>query len=617
MAKQLVSPVEAHLEKAVVAIAGAALIYVIAQYLVTSPNRIEVASDQVQPSQIDAKVREQAVLTAQRVRQAKPLDIEFEPLADDFERELDAFAVSQLALEVATSAPFGPEVPIVDKAIPRAGENELVEVVQMGKPVVAFGRGMVERADARGDQGFLRPLDWVTVSANFDVNEQASLQRNRYGLKFENVVFGEVQIQRRARRHDGAWSDEDWRDIQPSPSGAVPKIPDIQLETEDGRLVLPKVDRTRLGRFFEDLREPRTQLDLIRPMMLTIEIGDEWSFPVVSSYRDVLLQDHEYLFPREPLTDEPENRYREEIRKETELVDETETTKEILVRVGELLKQAGAPNCSRDAAVDAYNLAQGVKVDKDASRSEQSRAERYMNTANQKTADIDRGICRRSERNTSPKEVAGQTKSPIQQLWAHDAGGDSVVDGKTYQYRMRTQIYNRLAGEPAKFRKAEDALEIFLVGPWSQPSDPVTIPPDIFVFATRSDERKDTVAVDVFKWFEGVWVKDRWTAQTGDKLFNRSRQFVPPREPDGDVEQPLITFDPNLTIIDMDHRRLYRERKRVRGGGTTFSQTPAPHCAVVFRDAEGRLQERFVPFDKNDPQKSAMANRVFKKPRSK
>ena len=40
MAKQLVNPLERHVEKAVVGVAGVILIGVIAQYVVSSPNRL-------------------------------------------------------------------------------------------------------------------------------------------------------------------------------------------------------------------------------------------------------------------------------------------------------------------------------------------------------------------------------------------------------------------------------------------------------------------------------------------------------------------------------------------------------------------------------------------------
>jgi len=42
MAKQLVNPIERHVEKAVLGLTGLALVAVIALYLVTSPNQIEL-----------------------------------------------------------------------------------------------------------------------------------------------------------------------------------------------------------------------------------------------------------------------------------------------------------------------------------------------------------------------------------------------------------------------------------------------------------------------------------------------------------------------------------------------------------------------------------------------
>ena len=42
MAKQLVNPIERHIEKAIVGVAGLVLLGAIARYLVTSPNQIDL-----------------------------------------------------------------------------------------------------------------------------------------------------------------------------------------------------------------------------------------------------------------------------------------------------------------------------------------------------------------------------------------------------------------------------------------------------------------------------------------------------------------------------------------------------------------------------------------------
>ena len=72
MAKQLVNPIERHVEKAVLGLTGLALAAVIALYLVTSPNQIELGQEKVSPSTIDGKVAKKAADVVGRIRAADP-----------------------------------------------------------------------------------------------------------------------------------------------------------------------------------------------------------------------------------------------------------------------------------------------------------------------------------------------------------------------------------------------------------------------------------------------------------------------------------------------------------------------------------------------------------------
>ena len=65
MAKQLVSPVERHVEKVILGIVGIVLLGVIARYLVTSPNQIELGGEMVTPNAVDEKLAEKAAVVGQ------------------------------------------------------------------------------------------------------------------------------------------------------------------------------------------------------------------------------------------------------------------------------------------------------------------------------------------------------------------------------------------------------------------------------------------------------------------------------------------------------------------------------------------------------------------------
>ena len=82
MAKRVVGPIEQHVEKAVLAIAGIGLIAVIAMYLVTSPNQIEIGGQMVSPTTIDQVLFNRAGEVRQRIDTTPPPEMEFEPLAE-------------------------------------------------------------------------------------------------------------------------------------------------------------------------------------------------------------------------------------------------------------------------------------------------------------------------------------------------------------------------------------------------------------------------------------------------------------------------------------------------------------------------------------------------------
>jgi hypothetical protein len=72
MAKQLVHPIERHVEKAVLGLTGLALLTAIALYGVTSPNQIPLGQEKVSPGTIDSKVAQKAAEVVGRLRAAEP-----------------------------------------------------------------------------------------------------------------------------------------------------------------------------------------------------------------------------------------------------------------------------------------------------------------------------------------------------------------------------------------------------------------------------------------------------------------------------------------------------------------------------------------------------------------
>lgn len=612
MAKQLVGPVERHIEKGAVGIAGLLLIGVVARYLVTSPNQLELGGDLETPSTVDERVARKAEDVSNRIQSARPEELAFEPFYDDMLAVIDPFEAAKLPLELPAGAPFGPEVPIIDTPEVIEGQRTLVDVIRLPRPEIIHGRTMF---DVRGVPSV---RNWATVSAVFDRKEQANRQASAYGAAVNEVVFGPIELQRRARRPDGSWHDEDWGSVDLWPYPKLPKIPTISMIERDGQPVVAPEDFDRIINFSDRLSEPSQQLGMLRPLMPPRMVGTKWEFPVITAYEDVIKQDNEYLNPDgEGSEARMEDRYG---LRDIDLVTEEAEELTGAARIEALFesgKELLATARTVDEAVDAYNIFQTIIDDSDSSSLQKNRARKLRADADQKMKDIKRESRHPTRSATPTEDVDEEVRRvllPIQQVWAHDAAPDGVVSGQTYQYRMRILLLNRLAGEPPKFKDPEDATVVFIEGPWSPPSEPVTIEPDRQFFVTGCDARKRTAKVEMYRWFEGVWVESRQTFEVGDQLVNVTRVEVPDPEDPEEVDRPEVRFDAKVTVVDIDFDRDYRPRNTVRGGGVKFPASPDSVCSVVLVDEAGRLQERLDARDKSDPARRDRARQVWKPP---
>lgn len=616
MAKQLVNPIERHIEKAVLGVAVPVLVVVIALYLVSSPNRMDLGGESVLPATIDQKAHRKANSVRESIRNADAPEAPPDPFYEDFLAELDPYGRVKLPLLLPAGAALGPDVPIIDTPEPIAGQAALVKVVVTGEPKATYGRSTF-LLPAPGGQGRHSPRNWVTISAVFDVKQQMAEQRSAYGATRKEVVFGPIELQRRPRRTDGSWSNGDWQDVTPWPAAQVPPIPNIPLVREEDRVVVPRADLSNVEQFFDGLRAPTLQWGLLRPMPPEIVNGSKWTFPVITSYRDVLMQDDQYRFPDEPRATDPMDRYGEGKPRVVKAGAVVLTPAQMLKEARQLLDSAWK-NKSVNDANRAYNLAFEVNKSEKAGAGDKREAQKLMADAEQREKDVQRwlrmhGGQRPGPQGADPNDQAKREPLPRQQIWAHDTAQGSVKSGTTYQYRLRPSIYNRLAGQPGKFRNTLDAAVVFIPGEWTAPVE-VAIEPDIVFFVTSKNKQKREVGIELFRWFEGVWVKAREKFDVGQPLEVARRAEVPSDDPTVS-DRPLVEFAADAALVDIDFDRVYRGRKRGSGRGGVKFDRRSTACCVVFSDATGRLHERFVATDRSHPGKRSIANKVWVPPR--
>ncbi|UCF33233.1 MAG: hypothetical protein JSV78_12960 [Phycisphaerales bacterium] len=633
MAKQLVGPVERHVDKAVLGVAGLVLIGVVVKFFVSTPNQIELGREVVTPSNIDEVVQAKAKEIQERIRDAEPLEQQdYERRYPEFENVLDTFEFASLVKELPMAWKIGPEVPLVGPPKVVEGYIKLVDVVKLPKPIVKAGRSTIELipADAEVDDetmyaAYQLPVNWTIVSSVFDIKEQRRRQADRY-LKREEVYLGAIEVQRRTMRDDGTWSDEDWELLvgPVSDDSPPPAPPEVVLVKKEGNWVCTSDSFMDVESYFERLKYGPTQLSMMRPLLPPIINGDSWTMPIISSRRDVLLQDDELLYPQELPADNPEDRYPDAVAQEAPVEDEgeeltgQERVRQQLKEAEELLDRA-QKDLSPDLAVQASNILVSIIQHPDTGPADRQKAQRLHAYAVQVERDIDRerkrGIRERGGLAGGEEQKPTREFLPAQQLWVHDARPNSVEGGKTYQYRMRVLIANRYAGLPKKLEDPLDAAEVLIAGEWSEPSVPVYIEPERQFFATNvTTDRDNRVKVEIYQWFEGVTVKTSDYFRVGERLYEKARADVPlPEEPEG-YENALVEFEADALVLDIAPNRSYRERREGPGGSGTRFQ-PSREKTVAFVDSRGYVFERIVTTDQLNPLLREIKKRVWKRPR--
>ena len=507
-----------------------------------------------------------------------------------------------------------------------AGLAELASVVAVSEPVVVAGRTTFARETQDGTTRH-EVSNWVTVAVMLDVKAQMAAQQRAYGATRKNLIFGPVEMQRRMRRDDGSWSDDDWSDVACSPTGPTPSRPAFQLiETSEG-IMVSRERQQYVERFLKDLSDSSTQLEIMRPLMSERVNGGKWDVPVITSRREVLEQDDQFLFPNEQPSANPQDRYKPFDEDAGVRAGGQVGVVSVAAQLQEIdaqMKRAWETKSSNEATRAYNSLLELTMRGRTATAAERTRIERMMKDAEQMVRDINRWVASGAGANAvavddaEEDQVASRPPFPTQELWAHDAAPGSVESGRAYQYRVRPTIANRLLGQPEKLREPADALTAFIPGSWSAPVE-VSVPVDTEFYITSKNERNAEIGVEFFKWFDGEWVrpKGRFNLKVGAPVEGLKRTDAPSSLDPTVLDQPMVSYSANATVLDIDFQRPYRTRKPgTTREGVRFDD-PEPGCAVVMVDADGRLFERIVETDKADPRMKTVRGRVWTAPKKR
>ncbi len=560
MAKQSVGPFVRHIDKAILGVTGAVLLWAIAQYGVVSPNKIESDGEWLGPAQVDNATRETADSLRNRLRNAEVTVEPYEDPMDRVNKLTDPLAAAGVDGTIPRMLEFPPTVPEFSGTITSVG-HDLVKVVQIDRPMTYAGRSgaYIEPPNTLGTAGgrtknaaSLRDVNWITVAAIFDREQQEARAFDaKYDPERIQTLFTRMDVERRTINADGTTSD--WEAIDPVVQQTLPPLPEPEVyEVEDGQgFNVSQDDREDVDAFKTLIAEPRNQLAIMRPLFPDTDYGDPWRYPRGFEY-EVPDMDAEYL------EDDGPCRYPE--------CDAGEVDRDMDVK--ELLEEAET-NLEEGNLARARKLAE--KAEKKADRRDERKVEKLL-----KKIELE-----------EQKAPIGKMRVGKQVLWVHDAAPGSVESGRTYQYRVRPNIYNQYCGTPPLLNDAQDAARVELVGDWSEPSEPVTIDRDTIFFVRSGNARKNNCKIDLFKWVAGKWIQKSFTVEPGSPIGDANTRIDTHR-----AEDDIVDFTTGATVVDIVFDKPYWKKGR-------RSRQLTKTTALVYVDASGHLVEQTEEFDEN------------------
>ena len=170
-----------------------------------------------------------------------------------------------------------------------------------------------------------------------------------------------------------------------------------------------------------------------------------------------------------------------------------------------------------------------------------------------------------------------QLESGLLMVWFHDTGLESL---KTYQYRVRLSLVNPLITMTREAATEDDAREPYVKTPWSDWSDPVSVPSASEFFATGHSAPLGLVYAEVFTRALGQWVSKRFKVIEG-RFIGESADVKVTDPTNGQVLDKKVDFSTGAVAVRFDFSKVVPR-------GSIERQT----VEMVYLNEKGELQTR-------------------------
>jgi hypothetical protein len=642
VAKQNVSYVERHLEKIVIGVAGAVLLFVLVVNTVMSPHATSVKGESVGPTGLYATLAEQADASRRRMNGAAAgAGGDGEIKIDDIIKPVvkDSGPDNEL---LAPGVPPNPPLPQLkghDQQITPRSRIQLAEVLPPTQPKLSTGKAFARLDEPRLKQigvpgdlsgqavlGTSADLHWVTgVAAISRRDQRAKFVDENYLPDRAELIVAELRVERREQLPNGCWADP--QVVAPYMAERVIGKPMVRLVPDGNSYALTPDDERYIGEYRTALASRETQVAILRQVFQKFLIDQsstrtqeddryEWKVPKSLTSRDgteIDLTSEEYGIQFEP--DEKVRPgaggaysgtgtgvragagtgyragtgtgYRAGtgargpaggVRPGGEGLTAPPTGGSVNPWAKEMITKAKAA-IEKKNWLEAQQLLQAVSDNKEVLANIKNEAERLLRD---NIVNIELAEQARAGGQAGTGEGEAVLGPDIEPVWFTDL---SVEPGKTYQYRASIIALNQYVGMASRLKDPQDAGKLLVQGEWSPWSEVVTVPPAKYLIFSNI-AKNGRALVDLWAWANGRWEKapaSELGFGVGDVIaFNRAGR-------------PPLSYD--AVVVSIDRDRPFESRIAGPRDENFKYEGKQPTGALVLVNSRGQTEERFIAED--------------------
>ena len=505
--------IELFVDKAVLAVAAIAALVVLFFFVIGSPNAIEYAGKKLAPGQIDEFINRKAVTLQEKLKEEPHLDKEYEPKQPIY-LGLIKDAVKDINANINFPLPAYPagtliapnriyQLPVVEKI-----EKPSATVIRMAAFVPTEELSDTVTYDMA--QTKLADVDLVTVESSINAKNLFESFKSAFTGKnvpeewrieqYAKPIFAKVELQRRTQQSDGSWSQWD-------------QVPQIKICNLKKMLQLPKqADEYEIQIAMVQFAKTEFRNEILQPPVYDNAISAErWLSPSFFNEREKRLAKEQAEQKKQQL----------EIEKARKLEARPTRTRQPAGR--DRQSSAGGPPGGIEGGEGKEASSAATQPQTKSPRVPRQLSPRTKSTAPPATAESKRVL---TEEQQFDEIVLTEKINPAELeklvFWAHD---DTTKPGEKYQYRIRTGVFNPIAGTNWFSQEQKDLQnQTVLFSSFSEPTDTIEIPERLYFFATDIRETEKgysidkTVEIKVARYTLGNWVSETFNVKNGEQI---------------------------------------------------------------------------------------------------